>query len=998
MDKLRRVCARALVLTFALLPAALSAQAAGVITGRVTGQGTGQAIAGAQLRVQGTALRTVTDAQGQYRIAGVPAGTYTVTAALIGREPSNREVTVAAGQTQVLNFALASGTIALEGLVVTATGEEQRARELGNAVGQINVAEEVPLAAVNDVAGVLTGRVAGVSVLQAGGTTGTGARIRIRGSNSVSLSNDPLLIIDGVRADNNSTSSIGVGGQTTNRLNDMNPEDIENIEVLKGPAASSLYGTAAANGVIVVTTKKGRAGRTRYSAYTEQGTLEDVTTYPGNFFGATATGGRCLLANVARGRCEQAEIRSFNPLEDPRSTPFEQGRRQKYGVSASGGTDQATYFLSGDFEDEQGIYKFDASSLERKSLRANIRGQLHDNLDVTVNTGYINSDLRLPQNDNNILGIVSGALLSTVTEFDEESLGFGFGLTPEDIAQIDTRQNVERITGSTTANFRPLTWLSIVGTVGLDRVNRFDNETIPPERVFFGALSEGERTSNRIQVSNYTANLGATGSFNFRENITATSSIGTQYNEEIFRGTYAFGAKLLAGTGALGGTTSRFAVDEANSQVRTIGGYVQQQFGINDRLFLTGAIRADDNSAFGNDFGLAYYPAASVSWVVAEEPWFPQFNALSLFRLRAAYGRSGLRPGQLDAVRFFNPTPVTLRGVSVPGFTFGGAGNVNLRPETSSEIEVGFDAGLLDDRVGFELTYYNKTSENALISRRLPPSLGVSATRFDNLGEVQNKGLEGLLSLRLIDRPRFQWEATVTGARTENELTDIGIDPSTGEPIPPIIFGLGGDSQRHQEGFPLGSYFGTKYTFEDADNNGLIDPSELTFEEEQSFLGSPFPTREASFSSSATLGGIVRVSGLLDYRGGYKNFNSTEEFRCGAFLTCQDLYDPNTSLEEQAAAVATAFYNVNSGYVEDASFVKLREISVALMAPKSFANRFGSEGLSLTLAGRNLATWTDYRGLDPEINFAGSGSNFSTAEFLSQPPVRFFTARLELTF
>lgn len=977
----------------ALLPAAGFAQN-GTISGRVTDAATGQGLGNAVVQVQGTSRRAATNVQGQYSINEVPAGQYTVTATQIGREAGSRQVTVVAGQTQTVNFALGTTTIALEGLVATATGEDKRQREVGNAVGSINVAEDVELASVNDVAQVLQGRTAGVSVLESGGTVGGGARIRIRGSNSVSLSNDPLLIIDGIRVDNNTTSSIGVGGQDTNRLNDINPENIENIDVLKGPAASALYGTAAANGVIVITTKKGRAGTTRFNAYTEQGTIENYADFPANFEAETADGDFCLIS--LDGPC--ANIISFNPLEDSRSSPFQTGHRQKYGANVSGGNELATYFLSGEYEDNGGIYDFDLNTLERKNLRANIRGQLLDNLDITVSTGYVNSDVRLPQNDNNILGIVSGALLGN-TQFDSTSFGFGFGLKPEDISAIATHQVVERITGSTTANWRPIAWLSLTGTAGVDRVNRFDNETIPPGRVFFSSLPEGERTSNRAQISTYTANGNATANYQLLENVTGSTSVGAQYNQDIFRQTQAFGARLLAGVGSLEGTTARFGVGESNSETVLIGGYVQQQFGWNDRVFLTGAVRGDKNSAFGTDFGAAYYPAVSASWVISEEPWFiPNQSTLSNLRLRAAYGQSGLRPGQLDALTFLNPVPIIVDNVEVPGFTVGGTGNEELRPEKSREYEVGFDAGFFQERVGLEFTYYNKRSSDALIARRLPPSLGLTTTQFVNLGAVANSGFETLLSANIVEQPKFRWDATLTYSTTNNELEDLGKDPITGEDIAPIIFGLGANSQRHAEGLPLGGYYGQDFTFSDDNGDGIIQPDELEVADTLSFQGDAFPTREASFQTNATFFNVVKLSGLLDYRGGYKNFNSTEEFRCGAFLICEALFNADASLEDQAAAVATAFFNVPTGYFEDAAFLKLRELSLSFMVPEDVASRFGTDALSLTLSGRNLGTWTDYKGVDPEINFAGSGSNFSTAEFLTQPPVRFFTARLDVSF
>jgi TonB-dependent SusC/RagA subfamily outer membrane receptor len=271
-----------MVLAVVCIPAGMHAQASGSIAGRVSDQATQQPLVGAQITVIGTAARGTTDAQGNYRIPGVPAGQHQVSATRVGYDTRSQSVTVAAGQTATANFNLSVSAVELGGLIVTATGREQRTRELGNAVSTIST-ERVELAAVPNMASLIQGRSSGVTVMQSGGTTGAGARVRIRGSNSVSLSNEPLLIIDGVRANNAAESfTIGTGGQTPSRLNDINPEDIETIEILKGPAAAAMYGTAAANGVIQVTTKRGRSGRARWSAYTEQGTIIEPTNYADN--------------------------------------------------------------------------------------------------------------------------------------------------------------------------------------------------------------------------------------------------------------------------------------------------------------------------------------------------------------------------------------------------------------------------------------------------------------------------------------------------------------------------------------------------------------------------------------------------------------------------------------------------------------------------------------------------------------------------------------------
>jgi outer membrane receptor protein involved in Fe transport len=637
------------------------------------------------------------------------------------------------------------------------------------------------------------------------------------------------------------------------------------------------------------------------------------------------------------------------------------------------------------------VYKFDLNTLQRRSLRANVRSQLTDKFDLALNTGYSNSDVRLPRNDNEATGITSAALLSTRVFYDSINQGYGFSVTPRELSAINARENVNRLTGSLTANYRPLSWLSLSGQAGLDAVDRAEAQLIPPGFVRNSAANlEGSRSVFRNRGTAYTANGNATANFGLGERLTGSTSAGVQYNEDVVRGTTAFGAVILPGTGSLEGTNARFAVSEQNFHVRTIGGYLQQQVALNDRLFVTGAVRADRNSAFGRDFGFVYYPSITTSWVVYEEPWFPEISALSSLRLRAAYGTSGLRPGVTDAFTFFTPVTASSGAANVAAFTPGGTGNTALRPEKSSEVEFGFDAGMFGDRIGLDVTYFDKTANDALVAVRLAPSLGLTTTRRLNLGSVSNKGLEMQLNTRIVERGNVRWDAIITHTRLKNELETLG------DAVAPIQFGLGGNSQRHTPGRPLGSYFAQPYTFEDKNSDGIITPSEIVVGDTAEYMGSPFPTREASFQSNLQVG-IFRLSGLLDYRGGFQQFNSTAEFRCG-FQNCQQLYDPATSLADQARAVATLFYDTPAGYMEDGDFVKLRELSLTAGLPSGLAQRFGARAFSVTLAGRNLKTWTDYTGFDPEINFAGTSSNFSTAEFLTQPPARTVTLRLDANF
>jgi outer membrane receptor protein involved in Fe transport len=566
--------------------------------------------------------------------------------------------------------------------------------------------------------------------------------------------------------------------------------------------------------------------------------------------------------------------------------------------------------------------------------------------------------------------------------------------------QVLTTQSVDRLTSGLEARWAPQPWLTLNGVTGLDYAGRTDQSITPP-----GLIPDPDRralgnaTSNPYSLYTYTSNLNATATYRAAGDLEASTSVGTQYVGERVRGTQAFGEGLVGGTGSLGGATTGFAVAAQNTDVITIGGYLQQRLAWRDKVFLSGALRGDDNSAFGQDFKFIYYPSASLSWVIGEESFFPQNDWVSSLRLRTSYGQSGQRPGFRNAVTFFTAVGVKRAGTDLGGVTLGNpVGNPDLKPERSAEYELGFDVGFLRDRISLEATYYDKTTEDALIARNLPPSSG-AATRFENLGKVTNKGFEGMVTAQVLNWRNLQFDLTVTGSTNKNKLVRLGQDVDT------IFFGLGANNgdfiQRHAEGHPLGGYWQRLITgFSDDNSDGIIGPNEVQLSDNPVYLGQPLPTREVSIMPSIGFLRYFRVSGNLNHRGGFKIYNSTAQFRCAVFLNCQAANDPSVGLAEQARAMASARANFgldasDAGYVEDGSFWKLREVSLTALAPTSWANRLGVSDLSLTLSGRNLATWTDYTGFDPEINFSGT-TNFSTAEFLTQPQVRYFTARVSI--
>ena len=974
------------VLLLALCARPAAAQQASV-DGRVVDSASHQPLISAEVLIAGTTIRAVTDREGRFHIANVPPGSVTLRAKFIGYRVALQTITATAGQATTVELQLAAAPVGLEAVVVTATGNAMQ-REQGNAVHTVDPADVISKGAPTSLADALSGRAPGLLIQNSGGTSGTGTRVRIRGSNSLSLSNEPVIYVDGIRVENGASSiSVGVGGQTPSRLNDIDPSDLERVQIAGGPSANVLYGTDAANGVIQLQTKQGKVGPTRWDSYAEGGILNDITTYPANYRGLDALDSTCTLISTVRATtpCVQTRLLSFNPLET--NSPFRTGHRRQYGLAASGGTDQMTYYLAGHFNDEQGVYAVNKN--RQTSFLLNVHQFVGAKFDALARGGYTTTTLRLPENDNNSLGVLSSGFLGRADTINQ---GYGF-LTPQQSASIRTFQQIDRFTGSILPTYRPKDWLTINGALGVDFTSRFDHKTFVPGAIpasFSSTSNAGSRAANPFQIYNWTASVNATASFVLTPSINSTTTAGFQYYHNLFHGVLASRQNQTAGTGSLGGGVIP-ADSETTQPVATLGKYLDERVAIKNRIFIDGAVRSDKNSAFGIKFGNIIYPKLSTSWVISEEPFFPRSDVVNTLRLRAAWGQSGVHPGPLDGVEYFSPTPVVVNNVDVPGFTAGNLGNRTLKPERTREVELGFEAGLFRDVAHVDVAYYDKSSRDALIAVTLAPSLGGPTTQFENLGRVSNKGVEISANVTPVRREKVEVNLTVSAWGNRNRLIELG--PG----ISPIIFGLGGASQRHQPGYALGSYFMTPYSWRDANKDGIVDTSEVTLGGAPVFLGQPFPDHGLSLSADVTIQHRVRLYALLDGRFGNKLFNSTEQFRClPPRNNCRALNDKTASLNDQAAAAAN-LKGTQAGYVEDGGFTKLREVSLTFFAPTRWAHTLGAQDLSFAIVGRNLATWTKYKGVDPELNEAGQ-NNFTTADFLTQPPVRYFIARVNITF
>src|SRR5438046_1028410 len=683
----RLLGATVFTLLCALVPAVVRAQ---TVSGRVA-DATGKAVAGAQVGVAGTSIRATADAEGRYRLTVSAPGAIALRVTAIGYTPQSKALTVAAGQTVTVDFPLTAAPVGPAAVIVAATGQLQKAREIPNDVTQV-ASGDVEKAPVTNFADLLNARAAGVTVMPSSGTTGGGARVRIRGSNSVSLSNEPVFFIDGIRvnsgATGNASNTVGVGGQNPSRINDIQVEDLEAIEAVKGPSAGTLYGTAAANGIVQVRTKQGRPGPTQWTAYVEGGTLYDNTAWPDTYYGFDTTVANvptnpnralrffCTLVrtvtidpHTGRPQCAQnGGVFTLNPLRD--DSPFRMGRRQQYGVSLGGGSEQTRFYVAGHFQNEVGVYL--NNYLNQISLVGNVQNQVRHGLDVGINTRYTNSDLHLPDNDNNALGYLGSGLLGSAFARN----GWGF-LQPNDVRKINTDQSLNRFTGSMNVDATPFSWLTARAVIGLDFTNRFDQRTLAPNQVPCNTTSlEGSRSANPVQVFDFTSNFSASARHALTSTITTSTTVGLQWFREKSIFVFASGRRLAAGTGSLAGVAIP-SVSEDQSDTRTLGTFIEEQLGFRDRLFVTGALRRDKNSSFGKNFGFINYPKVGASWVLSEEPFFPQMGWLNSFRLRVAYGQSGLQPGSTDALQFFNPVVALVAGNDVPAFSVANIGHAN---------------------------------------------------------------------------------------------------------------------------------------------------------------------------------------------------------------------------------------------------------------------------------------------------------------------------------
>ena len=927
----------------------VTAQQQGRVTGLVTSTASGGPLGGVQVYIQALDLGGLSQANGRF-LMNVPPGTHTVTASRIGYADVSSAVTVGADQTVVANFAMNEDAVALDEILVTGTAGGTQRRAIGNVVERLDVSTIREVTGSTSIQEVLGARVPGLYMVNGAAQAGLGGqKIRIRGVSSLGVTNDPIVFVDGIRMSAGVTS---IGGSYSSRLNDINPNDIESIEVIKGPAAATLYGTEAANGVVQIITKKGVVGAPVFSAALETGAnwFQNPARFFGQVYGTMPTG-------------EVINYNLYREEEKAGRPPFTTGLMGKVNLSVRGGTDLIRYFASIDRGYEEGFVGWNVD--KRLGGRLSLDITASDKLNIAVNGSFLRSDTRAAA--GNIMGVFRRAHPTERFLPGFETRGFQVPFEFYEIYNHETF-SVDRDTWSIAANFNPVDWLASKLTVGKDRPREEDIALLTREpgapRGHFGSSGLGRKGIDIRDVIINTMDFSTTASYQVSDGLGTATSFGVQYYTTETSYTETNGDEFATGTLSTVGAAANTNADETFVQNKTLGGYIQEQFDWQGRFFLTAAIRADDNSAFGTNFDIATYPKVSATWVTSEEEfWGVDF--IDPLRIRGAWGQAGQQPDAFASSRLYRSEPAPGGGGILTPDQFG---NADLGPEKGQELEVGLDAGLFDGKVNIEFSQYWKTTKNAIISQPVIESTGFSGNQFINAGEVKNWGTELGLGIQMLDSGPLRWDLGINASHLGNEVSQLGDTKRI------LISSQGANYQ--VEGFPLAGLWTTYAVSADPSPTFATDGSvinvlcdggtgPLSVEGTPYMRGGPAvdcadapllfngrsgePTWMLQMSNTFTFYDNLRLFVSVDGRGGHAQTRQD----IGASVTTYGNVKPrvlqdNLAFQAQVGITRIPLSQMNQGYIT------LREIALQYTLPESLAGRMGASRITARAATQNV--------------------------------------------
>ncbi len=966
----RLMCGSAVVFALIALTAATASPAlaqTGVIQGQVVDGASRRPLSDAQILVVGTGIGQLTNSSGRFVLLNVPAGEQVVRVALIGYEEADLSVSVAAGQTATADIEMSSTAISLNEIVVTGVGAETARRALGTSVEVLN-AEDFELAPVQSIDQLLQGRISGATVSATSAQPGTGALISFRGASSVFGAQTPVIYVDGVRVDNDHATAAGTGGEQSSALSDLLSSDIERIEVTRGGAASTLFGSDAATGVIQIFTKKGTPGAPRITARVEQG-IELPELW--NIFDM----GLIFPERVESGEINETFLRDLY---------FKQGTTQNYYVGVSGGTADVTYSVSGRLEDRSGTQPNDGST--NYNLRGGLQASLSEDFTLEFSGSYVRHNFDRLYNGS--------AIADPLTTFEVgDALFFSGASTLHEALDIfllpDITESVNRFIFSTGARWNIRDDVTARFNVGAD--NRTNQQRRFEPIGFTPGEPTGELNRRDRSFTSVSMDAGATYSL---------ESPGRTLGYQLTVGLQGFRQEesIINAQGQTFALPGSFDFDDAatitaaegNVEVFNGGFYLDQQLSGWDKVYLGGGFRIDAGSSFGDNIDTEVYPKATGSYILSEDVGIPFVDEL---KVRAAFGQTGRFPGAFLKDRTFSAS--SFRGESAPRFD--NPGNLDLKPEKTATIEAGIDAALWANRIGLNLTFYDARTTDALFRVPRQPVTG-QGTQQENVGTIWNRGVEVALQVQLLNSQQLAWSVGGTFNYNQNEVTDMG-------GVADFFVGSG---KRVSEGQPVGAWWLT--TPVDTNDDGLTDGSEREFTG-----GFPSPNKSGGVNTTISLGNNLTISGLADWAGGHEVFDwgsvwatfngiyRRELVRCGtedgAGAGCAYAFP----VQYRADGTERGRYSqsaARSAFLYDGDYFKIREVSVRYILPADVAGLLNANRATLYASGRNLWIWSRNQLIDGELSGTsnGGGLELGGESSITLSPNRTFKLGVEVVF
>jgi TonB-linked SusC/RagA family outer membrane protein len=1001
-----------------------------IVSGKVSNQKDNSGIEGISIVIKGTRNGATSDNVGGFSLKLNNNNAVTLVASGVGFKTQELNVDPSKMATG-LNIVLTEQYSKLDEVVVTGTSAGTTKRQLGSYISSVN-AEDLSKGATGNVLAALQGKTAGAQIIQNSGDPAGGMSVRLRGISSVLSSSEPLYIVDGViinnatnRVTNTSSNYDGgnfVGSIGQNRMVDINPADIERIEVLNGAAAAATYGSRANAGVIQIFTKRGKSGAAKVSFSTTYMNSNlrkklDVNNSPVKFGGPTDGPGALTQDILTPAATNTTSVTRY----DYQDYIFRNASGTDNTVSVSGGNDKTKYYFGGSYFYNQGIIQ--NTDFQRFSFRSNIDQVINKWLSMNLGLNYTNSSANekpdgqsffSPTNSVTIIGNFHD-IWTRDANGNIKAVGERGRVNPVSVIEdIKQRQTTNRLIGSFGMKMKAAKGLTFDYLMGIDNYAQNGTTYIPPFAYnaspgFFGGGPTLDPTQNgysSVGTNNFfQINHDLTGNYtvDITKDFNSTTQVG--FSQQYEKSNYA----LIQGRGFApfietvnGASTPLPGVDD-RSEISISGVYIQQNFKLKNQFFLTGAVRRDASSVFGANQRNQIYSKASASYVISSTDFWNELaiaKAFDLVKIRLAYGESGNLTGIGAYSRFNTYSSNSFLGRSALNSSSTLA-NENVKPERQSEIEYGLDLGMLNNRIGLTVNVYNKKVTDLLINRQLAPTNGF-ASLLDNFGALENRGYEVMLTLVPVQNKDLKWEMTTIYNRNRNKATKIGqaltlFSTNSGTPIGIV------------EGQPIGIFYGT-YFARNADGTFIVNAGNIPQTARGTQTSVLNPTENLNNAGSV----LRRVIGdpNPDYTASLVNEVSYKKWNFRAqldavqgvdvfnadFRTRQGVGNGKVAEQEQRGILPRGYINgiyaIEEWRVDDGSFVKLRELSVSYNVGKlKFINN-----LSINFSGRNLISWDNYNGYDPEVNSGGQSTLLRGIDFGATPIPRTFSFGIKADF